>query len=365
LNDPPTLEVGMHGWWKGAAWAAVLWIAGAAHAQVGPNEYTFPAGHTAGKWYAEITIQRPALQRARDLRLGVDTVDGFYSPPTQAKLPPPDGEDEVIALIVDLDRKRLQWRSASVPVQGEGEALAPSGKPVTLKLRGAEVHALLAQRQVWINYGQDPFKHAMPPGFRAWYTPARGGEPLRWIAPAPERLAGKSRAQVAAAYWQWLLDRDAAQTPTLDRTGALCGAKQPGEWWFLAGAAEADRIERRCTVPYGTPIVVPVMAVLLNFSDAKACSDNEKLASLAPHTLQNAFLEIDGKRFDRLQDYSASISHCPPMEAGGKLVSPQANWLGLWVPLKDLPRGEHVVSFGGGFKALNIERRVVYRLTIQ
>jgi hypothetical protein len=365
LYDPPTLEVGMLRCWTGAVLAVALLVARAAGAQVAANEYTFPAGHAAGKWYLEVSIQRPVLQRARDLRLGIDTVDAFLSLPAQAKLPPPDGEDEVIGLMVDLDRKRLQWRSASVPVHGDGEAIPPSGKPATLKLQGTDVHGLLARGQVWINYGQEPFRQPMPPGFRPWYTPARGGEPLRWIAPAPERLAGKTRAQVAAAYWQWLLDRDAAQNPTQDRTGALCGARQAGEWWFLAGAAEADRIERRCTVPFGMPIVVPVMAVLLNFDDAKICADNEKLASLAPFTLQNAFLEIDGKRFDRLQEYSASISHCPPMEAGGKFISRQANWLGLWVPLKDLPRGEHVVSFGGGFKALNIERRVVYRLTVQ
>lgn len=43
----------------------------------------------------------------------------------------------------------------------------------------------------------------------------------------------------------------------------------------------------------------------------------------------------------------------------------QANWLGLWVTLKPLPRGEHTIAFGGGIKAVNLNRRVTYKILVK
>jgi hypothetical protein len=223
----------------------------------------------------------------------------------------------------------------------------------------------LARGQIRINHGQRPFSFAMPAGYKAWYAPIESDEPSRWLQPAWERTVGLDRPALARAYWDWLFDRDAAQNPTLDRTGALCSFHQGAKYWYLAGGAEADRIERRCTIPYGMPVVVPVMSFVLQFTKPEDCEANVKVASLAPFTFQNSFLEIDGKRFDRLQDYSASWSACTPFVTGGKRTSDQALWLGLWVPLQPLPRGEHVITFGGRFNALNSDRRVTYKVNVQ
>ena len=241
-----------------------------------------------------------------------------------------------------------------------------STKPFALKVRmNSNLQFIISRGQIRINHGQRPFSFPMPAGYKPWYAPSESDEPSRWLQPPWERTAGLERQVLARRYWDWLYDRDPAQNPSLDRTGDLCNLKQGSQFWYLAGGAEADRIERRCTVPYGMPVVIPVMAMLLQFDKAENCEANVKLAELAPFTLQNTFLEIDGKRFDRLQDYSAKWAVCTPFEAAGKRTSDQAVWLGLWVPLRPLPRGEHVISFGGRFNALNSDRRVTYRISVQ
>ena len=330
------------------------------------QEYTFPIGKTTGKWYAEIEVNRDVLERKGERRLlfGVDNVDGFYTLGGDSRLKPA-GPTEVFALAVDLDSHVLYWHS-SVDPPSKGVPLAEGTKPYALKVKSElELEFLMSRGQVRINHGQRPFRFRVPDGYQPWYVPSARDEPSRWLVPSYERVAGKDRPAMANGYWDWLLGRDAAQNPTLDRSGALCDLNQGSQLWYLAGAAEADRIERRCTVPFGRQIVVPVMAIFLNFDAPDLCKANERLASLSPFTLHNTFMEIDGQRFDRLQDYAASVWNCAEHQAAGKLVTRHALWLGMWVPLHPLPRGEHVITFGGRFNALNLDRRVMYRVVVE
>lgn len=330
------------------------------------QEYTFPIGKSTGKWYAEIEVNRDVLVRQGDrrLHLGLDNVDGFYALSGDARLQP-EGQTEVFGLAVDLDAHQLYWRS-SVEAAGRGVPLNQGTKPYALKVKSdRDLEFLLSRGQVRINPGQRPFKYAIPAGYLPWHAPKDRDEPVRWIVPAYERVAGKDRPALANGYWDWLMGRDASQNPTNDRTGALCALQQGPDTWYLAGAAEADRIERRCTVPFGRQIVVPVMAVFLSFDTLEMCKANEKLASLSPYTLHNTFMELDGQRFDRVQDYAASVWSCAEHVAAGKLVTRHVLWLGMWVPLQPLPRGEHVITFGGRFNALNLDRRVTYRVVVE
>ncbi|MGE0333143.1 MAG: hypothetical protein AB7P37_20885 [Ramlibacter sp.] len=338
--------------------------------RVSMGEYTFPLGRTAGKWYAEIAIHRSLmnLPGGRSLQLGVDNVDGFYAIAdwAAARQPQPGTDDgfDVYALAIDLDRRELSWRDGSL--QGGPQPLAFSGKPYTLKLRGnINIAELLTVGHIRINHGQGAFAHAMPAGYRPWYVPSSADDPSGWLTPPWELTAGQQRPALAAQYWQWLLDRDPAQNPAADRTGAACALKQGDGYWYLAGAAAPDRVERRCAVPFGMPLVVPVMAVLLPFDNPQDCARNARIAALSPFSLQNTFMEINGIRMDRLQDYSVHDARCEPMQVAGKVISHQAVWLGLWVPLRPLPRGEHVVTFGGRFNAMNFDRRVTYRIQVR
>jgi uncharacterized protein YecT (DUF1311 family) len=332
------------------------------------SEYTFPLGHTSGKWYAEFEVNRDVYlgKDDVDVQVGIDNVDAFVAVTGVDRTMPADSKVEVIGLAVDLDKRELFWRGSDGLGNKAAQPLAVSTKPFALKVRmNTNLQFVISRGHLRVNHGQRPFNFAMPAGYKPWYDPSESDEPSRWLQPPWERTEGLERQDIARGYWNWLYDREPAQNPTLDRTGELCNFHQGAKYWYLAGGAEADRIERRCAVPYGMPVVVPVMAILLQFAKPQMCEDNVKLAELAPFTLQNTFLEIDGKRFDRLQDYSAKWSACTPFEAAGKRTSDQAIWLGLWVPLRPLPRGEHVISFGGRFNALDLDRRVTYRINVQ
>ena len=71
--------------------------------------------------------------------------------------------------------------------------------------------------------------------------------------------AGKSYSQLAASWWQWALTQPTATSPLVDTTGANCAAGQSGAVWFLAGALDSTPVSRKCTVPYGKTIVLPIV----------------------------------------------------------------------------------------------------------
>jgi hypothetical protein len=218
---------------------------------------------------------------------------------------------------------------------------------------------------VRINYGETAFKYPMPAGFAPWYHNPVKDDPALWLTPSYERVEKMDTKQIAYAFWDWLINRGDSPSPTLDRIGTQCAVNQKGSLWFLAGAQATDRIERTCTVPYGVNVVVPVISVLLSSDDSETCKGTVELTQLSPYTIQDGFLEIDGRRFDRLQDYSASVFACSPLVFGGQQLAKHANWLGLWVPLRPLPRGTHTITFGGKVNAIKTDRQVTYKLIVQ
>lgn len=332
------------------------------------TEFTLPLGRGTGKWYAEVTVNRDIVEGVdkNGFQVGIDNVNGFYAINFAQSRLPADKKTEVVGLMIDLDKRVFDYRSLSAPGSDGGVPLAVNEKPFAIKLRAAtNLEHWLSLGLVSINYGQSAFKYPMPAGYAPWYYSHGREDPLRWIVPAYERVDNKDVRQMADAFWQWLMNRDPAQNPALDRTGQACQVHQKGSYWFLAGGQASDRIERTCTVPYGVNVVLPVMASMMATDDEDVCKATMELARLSPYTIQDSFMEIDGMRFDRLQDYSASVSSCPPLSVAGRQFASYANWLGLWVTLRPLPRGEHTISFGARVKALKQERRVTYKVLVQ
>lgn len=332
------------------------------------EEFTLPMGRNSGKWYAEVTIDRGIAETAEKagLHIGIDNADGFYALGLGKVKLPPEQPVEVVGLMVDLDRRTFNWRTVTLPFSDDGIPLAVGTRSYAIKVKGARnLEYWLARGQVKINYGQAPFKYTMPAGYSPWYYSRDDEDPIRWLVPTYERTASLEVRQTASAFWDWLLDRDAAENPTLDRTGSLCASRQKGQLWFLAGADASARIERTCTVPFGTNVVIPVTSAMLTSNSDDLCAATAEVARLSPHTIQDSFLEIDAWRFDRLQDYSASEFSCAPLTVAGQQLAKKANWLGLWVTLRPLPRGEHTISFGGRVKAINADRKVTYKVLVK
>lgn len=332
------------------------------------SEFTLPLGHSSGKWYAEVSVNRDIVEDAgrNGFQVGIDNVNGFYAINLSRSRLSADKKTEVVGLMVDLDNRVFDYQTSAVPDSDSGLPLGVSEKPFAIKLQARKnLASWLSLGMVSINYGQTAFKYPMPAGYAPWYYSHGRDDPLRWIVPVYERVDNKDVKQMADAFWQWLIDRDPAQNPVLDRTGRACSVNQKGLYWFLAGGQASDRIERACTVPYGVNVVLPVMASMMPTDDEGVCKATMELARLSPFTIQDSFMEIDGVRFDRLQDYSASMSSCTPLSVSGRQLAPYVNWLGLWVTLRPLPRGEHTISFGARIKALKQERGVSYRILVQ
>lgn len=332
------------------------------------NEFVFPIGHKTGKWYAEVTIDPLLVDRIsqKTFSVGVDNINGFYALTDERTQE--TKEPTVIGLLVDLDRNYFEWRSASHQPSDafNGVPLAQSDKPYTIKLRSSEpMQRWLDLGHIRINQGQKPFKYSLPAGYEPWEYSRGKDETKMLLVPAYEKIFGMDHKETALAFWTWLLNHKANQNPAADRTGEQCAVLQNSNFWFLAGADATDKVERKCTVPYGVNIVIPVASLMLAGDDASGCNNTSEVAKLSPHTIQNSFIEISGKRFDRLQDYVAKEFSCAELRLGDRVFAKYANWFGLWVPLKPLERGEHLITFGGRIHAINADRKVTYRITVK
>jgi hypothetical protein len=78
------------------------------------------------------------------------------------------------------------------------------------------------------------------------------------IVQPTQKYAGKTYGQWSAAWWQWAANISEPSSPVTDDTGADCAVNQNGPVWFLAGTTEGSAT-RRCTVPPGKAILVPII----------------------------------------------------------------------------------------------------------
>lgn len=66
---------------------------------------------------------------------------------------------------------------------------------------------------------------------------------------APDALVeDMSQEDWSRAWWQWAGSFPRQDSPVADRTGELCGQKQKGPVWFLAGTYGTQRTIRTCHV---------------------------------------------------------------------------------------------------------------------
>lgn len=85
-------------------------------------------------------------------------------------------------------------------------------------------------------------------------TPATGG-PVTILAPE-ESYEGRSRGELQAQQWQWIISFPVESNPGLDPTGEMCGFGQSGSVFFLPGNFSGEPTEVTCVVPQGMAIFV-------------------------------------------------------------------------------------------------------------
>lgn len=108
-------------------------------------------------------------------------------------------------------------------------------------------------------------------------APAPAGTPLhpKVVQPGQE-FAGKSYAQLASEWSQWLITEPIATNPAFDPDGRYCGLNQQGKVWFLASTFEGVAA-RTCEIPARKALFLSLGGVYVSFAPefpdpASACA---------------------------------------------------------------------------------------------
>jgi hypothetical protein len=176
------------------------------------------------------------------------------------------------------------------------------------------------------------------------------------VVPPDEAVANASQEDWSRAWWQWAGSFEQDESPVADRTGALCGLKQSGPVWFLAGTYGTQRTIRTCTVPRGKHLFFPLINYVVMPPAGRAVSCKAVMGSAAELTepASGLLLEIDGVRMPGLARHRLATRQCFDM---GLLADPKVRIYpsaanGYYVMLRPLPPGRHTLNFGGAFPGM-------------
>jgi hypothetical protein len=185
--------------------------------------------------------------------------------------------------------------------------------------------------------------------------PSRPPEPTPLATRAAAAPAVPEKADWAGLqqqWWQWAMSEPEATNPVADPDGTFCDRNQPDDVWFLAGTF-GGHADRRCTVPAGVPVVVP----LVNTLNSEVCPDYSTAAV--------GEAKLDGKRIE------PETVHGEPMRVSGVPGNPvtgtderfTALGCGLWVRLPAPEPGPHTLSITG--RSGGFETSATYELTVK
>lgn len=181
------------------------------------------------------------------------------------------------------------------------------------------------------------------------------------LVPPEETLFGTTQAEWSIRWWQWAFSFDRARSPIADRTGEMCASRQSGDIWFLAGTYDTARTERSCTVPLGKTLFFP----LINYVTFRTKGSNENCmllggrAAALTNDATALVLEVDGKPFKSLESHRFATA-CFSLVAG---QPPDAVANGYYVALRPLPKGKHILNFGGTLPSM--AQDVTYHITVE
>ncbi|MEO5690469.1 MAG: hypothetical protein ABIR54_24180 [Burkholderiaceae bacterium] len=173
------------------------------------------------------------------------------------------------------------------------------------------------------------------------------------IIDANDIVSDHSQAEWSEAYLQWIASFPRGGSPVSDTTGALCARGQDGEVWFLALSDGTAPVVRRCTVPVGKTLFVPIAATMERSGNKEP--DCPSMARIAAGTLNQQVgrltMAIDGLAVDNLESHRIPTGDCFAL---GLRQTPHAILKaavadGYYVMLKPLAAGLHTVAFSARF----------------
>lgn len=184
--------------------------------------------------------------------------------------------------------------------------------------------------------------------------------------PPTRSVAGKPQAEWSKLWWQWAGSFERSESPVADKTGELCGAKQSGPVWFLAGTFGTQRTVRQCKVPKGKHLFFP----LINYVVTRPFGHNIRCKS-ALHDVASLtddpsmlVLDINGTRIEQLASFRQATK-C--FNLAGRSTAKQVGFFaaanGYYVMLKPLAPGTHVINFGGALPSML--QAVTYTIVVE
>ena len=163
---------------------------------------------------------------------------------------------------------------------------------------------------------------------------------------------GVSLGDWTARWWRWA--RGAAIAPYLDPDGRLCDMGQSGPVWFLAGTDGTFEPTRRCVVPEGRFLLLPVInMVTWQQSDPgkrAGCAALQASSAVNNDRLVSAVVMLDGKPLGDMRLHRVRSDGCFAFDPGDP-SSPLAAADGYWLMLKPLSRGHHTLRVGANYGA--------------
>lgn len=168
--------------------------------------------------------------------------------------------------------------------------------------------------------------------------------------PPTQSVDGQSQAEWSRVWWQWAASFDQSESSITDKTGELCGAKQSGPVWFLAGTYGTHRTVRLCNVPKGKYLFFPLINYVVTRPLARevSCKSVMHDAERLTNGVSALVLEIDGQRIENLESFRQPTKcfNIAELSTPKQFIFPSAA-NGYYVMLKPLEPGTHVINFGG------------------
>lgn len=160
------------------------------------------------------------------------------------------------------------------------------------------------------------------------------------------RVGGKPVSDYPALWWQWANTKRWGARPFQDPSGAQCALNQSGPVWFLAGTDGTDTVHRRCRVPTGRHLFLPVIAMLETATPgvARTCEQVKKAAAANNEHAVLVRVTLDGQAI-----HASSLriaSECFNAHTRSDYLTRNDGWSpaatdGYWLMLAPLEPGEH------------------------
>src|ERR687897_2014088 len=176
-------------------------------------------------------------------------------------------------------------------------------------------------------------------------------------------------AELGDRWWQWIVSlnniTDANPFTETGQAGCDVGLQDDGRLLFLVGSPSDPPLSgifpvHDCKIKEGTSILFPIVNVFCAAFETNPPQNESQTRKCANEAQDRAFdlqLEIDGKEIQNLERQYRVDSPPGGFEFTAVLGNPATSLLGssigvsdgVWILLKNLPPGEHTITFSGKF----------------